>query len=151
MWTLLLAASSLSLPTTNVPVMNLGLFICIMDTPLDKMTNKNSASWLLRMNAWYNSLTISPYIWTFKVQIFKDEKHAFHPYWAWVKLQLTLRLLLLMIPQLYRLPPPLCSSVSRSSGLFTQCQPLCASSCAVLLYISRYCTVRFKMFSFFFF
>ena len=48
------------------------------------------------------------------------------------------------------LPSPT-SSVSRSSGLFTQCRPLCASSCAVLLYISRYCTVRFKMFSFFFF
>ena len=113
-------------------LMNLGLLICIMDTPLDKMTNESSASWLLRMKAWYNSLTISPCIWTFKFQIFKDAKHAFHQYQAWVKLQLALCLLLLMTLQLYHLPPPL-YSVSNSSGLFTQCQLLC------------YITVHFKV------
>lgn len=57
-----------------------------MDTPLDKMTNKSSASWLLRIKAWYNSLIINPYIWTLKFQIFKYAKLAFHQYQAWVKL-----------------------------------------------------------------
>ena len=48
------------------------------------------------------------------------------------------------------LPPPLPPPVSNSSCLFTRCQPLYASSCTVLLYFSRYCTVRLKMFSLFF-
>ena len=65
-------------------------------------------------------------------------------------MQLALLLLLLTILQLYRLPPPLPPPVSNSSCLFTQCQPLYASCCAVLLYFSRYCTVRLKMFSLFF-
>ena len=59
------------------------------------------------------------------------------------------RLLLLTILQLYRLPPPLPPPVSNSSCLFTRCQPLCASCCTALLYFSRYCTVRLKMFSLF--
>ena len=42
------------------------------------------------------------------------------------------------------LPPP----VSNSSCLFTQCQPLYANCCTVLLYFSRYCTVRLKCFTF---
>ena len=41
------------------------------------------------------------------------------------------------------IPPP----VSNSSFPFTWCQPLDASCCTVLLYFSKYCTVRFKMFS----
>ena len=59
-----------------------------------------------------------------------------------------LRLLLLTILQLYHLPPPLPPPVSNSSCLFTRCQPLYASCCTVLLYFSRYCTVRLKMFYF---
>ena len=73
-----------------------------------------------------------------------------HQCQVWVKLQLTLRLLLLTIPQLYHLPPPLPLPVSNSSCLFTRCQPLYASCCAVLLYFTRYCTVRLKIFSLFF-
>ena len=73
-----------------------------------------------------------------------------HQRQAWVKLQLALRLLLLTILQLYHLPPPLPPPVSNSSCLFTRCQPLYASCCSVLLYFSRYCTVRLKMFSLFF-
>ena len=42
--------------------------------------------------------------------------------------------------------PP--SSSPDSSFLFTRCQPLYASYCTLLLYFSRYCTVRWKMFSF---
>ena len=57
---------------------------------------------------------------------------------VWVTLQLVFCLLLLMIPQLYCLPPPLPSPVSNSSCLFTWCQPLDASYCTVLLYFSRY-------------
>ena len=70
---------------------------------------------------------------------------------AWVKLQFALCLLLLTIlAELYHLPPPLPPPVSNSSCLFTRCQPLVlyASCCTVLLYFSRYCTVRLKMFSF---
>ena len=52
------------------------------------------------------------------------------------------------ILQLYHLPPPLPPPVSNSSCLFTQCQPLDASCCTVLLYFSRDCTVRLKMFHF---
>ena len=54
------------------------------------------------------------------------------------------RSLLLMIPQLYQLPPPLPPPVSNSSCLLTRCQPLCVCCCAVLLCFSRYCTVRLK-------
>ena len=63
-------------------------------------------------------------------------------------MQLALHLLLLTILQLYRLPPPLPTPVSNSACLFTRCQPLYASCCTGLLYFSRYCTVRFKMFYF---
>ena len=73
-----------------------------------------------------------------------------HQRQAWVKLQLALRLLLLTILQLYHLPPPLPPPVSNSSCLFTRSQPLYASCCTVLLYFSRYCPVRLKMFSLFF-
>ena len=57
---------------------------------------------------------------------------------------------LLTILQLYHFPPPLPPPGSNSSFLFTRCQPLCASCCTGLLYCSRYCTVRFKIFSLFF-
>ena len=72
-----------------------------------------------------------------------------HQRQVWVKLQLALHLLLLMILQLYHLPPPLPPPVSNSSCLFTQYQPLYASCYSVLLYFSRCYTVRLKMFSFF--
>ena len=55
-------------------------------------------------------------------------------------------LLLLTNLQLCHLPPPFPPSVSNSSYLFTRCQLLCASCCTVLLYFSRYYTVRFKCF-----
>ena len=71
-----------------------------------------------------------------------------HQRHAWVKLQLALSFLLLMILQLYHIPPPLPPPVSNSSCLFTQCQPLYASCCILPLYFSRYCTVRLKMFYF---
>ena len=69
---------------------------------------------------------------------------------VWVKLQLALHLLLLLILQLYHLPPLLSPPVSNSSCLFTRCQPLYARCCTVLLYLTRYCTIKFKMFSLFF-
>ena len=73
-----------------------------------------------------------------------------HQCQAWVKLQLALCLLLLMILQFDNLLPPLLPLVSNSSSLLTWCQPLYASCCIVLLHISRYCTVKLKMFSLFF-
>ena len=78
------------------------------------------------------------------------EPNLCHQCQAWVKLQLALRLLLLTILQLYHLPPLLPPPVSNSSCLFTRCQPLYTSCCTVLLYFSRYWTVRLKMFSLFF-
>ena len=90
------------------------------------------------------------YIRTFKLQTFKDANVCSHvqSHKEWVKLQLALHLLLLMILQLYHLPPPLPPPASNSSCLFTRCQPLYASCYTVLLYFSRYCTVRVKMFIF---
>ena len=46
------------------------------------------------------------------------------------------------LPSPTSFPPP----VSNTSCLFTRCQP----QCTVLLYFSRYCTVRLKVFSLFF-
>ena len=48
----------------------------------------------------------------------------------------------MMVLQLYHLPPPLPPPVSSSSCLFTQFQPLYASCCTVLLYISKYCEMK---------
>ena len=73
---------------------------------------------------------------------------SIHQHQAWVKLQLALHHLLLMIFQLYHLPPP---PVSNCSCLFTGCQPPCAHYCIVLLHSSRYCTVGLNMFFFKFF
>ena len=61
-----------------------------------------------------------------------------------MKLQLTFHLLLLMTLQLYHFLPPIFPPVSNSSCLYTSCQPLYASCCTVLLYFSRYSTVRLK-------
>ena len=94
---------------------------------------------------------------TFKSWTFKDVKmhvvparnqNLSHQRQAWMKLRLALRLLLLMILQLHHLPPPPPPPVGNSSCLFSQCQPLYASCCTVLLCFSRYQTVRLKMFLF---
>ena len=61
-------------------------------------------------------------------------------------MQLALHILLLTILQLYHLSPPLPTSVSNSSCLFTLCQPLYVSYWTILLYFSGYCTVRLKRF-----
>ena len=84
----------------------------------------------------------------FQVANFQRCRHAFYQRQAGVKLQLDLRLLLLMVLQLCQLPPPFLPSVSNSPCLFAGCQPLCASCCTVLLYFSRYKTVRLNMFIF---
>ena len=74
-------------------------------------------------------------------------KNLCHQCQTWVKLQLAFHLLLLMIFQLYHLPP-LPPSVSNSSCLFTWYRPLYANYCTVLLYFSSYCTVRLNFFLF---
>ena len=61
-----------------------------------------------------------------------------------MKLQLALHLLFLTILQLCHLPPPLPPGVRNPSFLFTRCQPLYRGCYTVLLYFSRYCTIRFK-------
>ena len=78
-----------------------------------------------------------------QVRNFQRCKSSFHQYQVWVKWHLALHLLLLTMFQLYHLPPP----VSNFSCLFTRCQPLDASCCTLLLYFSRYCTGRLKIFS----
>ncbi|KAB0381454.1 hypothetical protein FD755_009238 [Muntiacus reevesi] len=57
-------------------------------------------------------------------------------------------LLLMITLQLYHLPPPLPPPVRNSSCLLTRCQPLSASYCTVLIYFSRFCTIRLKRMSF---
>ena len=100
-----------------------------------------------------------PYIWTFKLRTFKDAKvhlvparnqNLCHQRQKWVKWQLALHLLLLMILQLYHLPPPLPPPVSNSSCLFTWCQPLYAQLlyCTTVLFKVLYCKI--KKFSLFF-
>ena len=92
--------------------------------------------------------TVIPLHINLQIANFERCERALHQWQAWVKLQLALRLLLLTIVQLYHLPPPLPPPVSNSSCLFTWCQPLYASCCTLLLYFSRYCTARLKIFHF---
>ena len=54
-----------------------------------------------------------------------------------------------MILQFHHFSPPVPSAVGNSSCRVTRCQPLCASCCTVLLYFSKYSTVRLKMSSLF--
>ena len=62
-------------------------------------------------------------------------------------MQLALCLLLLMILQLYHLPPPLPSPLINSSFLFTRYQSLYASCCTVLFRV-LYCEVTHVVFIF---
>ena len=62
-------------------------------------------------------------------------------------MQLALCLLLLMILQLYHLPPPLPSPLINSSFLFTRYQSLCASCCTVLFRV-LYCEIKNVVFIF---
>ena len=62
-------------------------------------------------------------------------------------MQLALCLLLLMILQLYHLPPPLPSPLINSSFLFTRYQSLYASCCTVLFRV-LYCEIKNVVFIF---
>ena len=85
-----------------------------------------------------------PYLRTFQLRTFKDANvHSINIRCEW-------NCTLLMTLQLYHLPAPLPPPVGNSSCLLTRCQPLYDSCCAVLLYFSRSCIVRIKMFSLFF-
>ena len=64
-----------------------------------------------------DDITISPLHTNLHVVNFQRCEHVFRQCQVWVKLQLALHLPLLMILQLYHLPPPL---VSNSSCLFSQ-------------------------------
>ena len=91
--------------------------------------------------------TGSPLHTNLQVLNFERCKCVFHQHQAWVKLQLALPLLLLMILQLCHLPPPLPPPVSDSSCLFTPCQPL-YDSCTALLYFSRSYKIKTVLFIF---
>ena len=81
-------------------------------------------------------------MWTSRFELWKMRTHV--PLCqVWMKLQFAIYLLLLMIVQLYLLPPPL-PPVSNSSGSFTQCQPLCASPCVPAV-VPYYCTFQGTM------
>ena len=86
---------------------------------------------------------VHPQHMNLQIANFQRCKRAFHQCQAWVKRQLALCLLLLTVLQLYLLPPPLPPPASKSSCLFTWCQPLYASFC--ILCFSKYCTVRFSV------
>ena len=73
----------------------------------------------------------------------RRDQNLCHQHPVCVKLQLALCLLLLVVLQLYHLPPLLPPPVSNSSCLFIWCQPPYTSCWTVLL--SRYCIVRLKM------
>ena len=96
--------------------------------------------------------TVSPLYTNLQVANFQRCECVFHQCQVWVKLQLALHLLLLMILQLYHLPSSLPPPVSNSSCLFTQCPPLYASCCTVttvlfkVLYCKMYCTVLKNVF-----
>ena len=95
-------------------------------------------------------------MWTFKLQTFKWCEHASGSKKEPKPVPSTsgmsaiaprlLHLLLLTIVQLYHLPPPLPPPASNSSCLFTVPASVGLVYYTVLLYFSRYCTVRFKMF-----
>ena len=70
-----------------------------------------------------------------------------HQNQVWVKLQLAIHLLLLIIFHLYPFSPLLPPQVSNFSCLFIRWQTLYASCCTILLYFLSYCTIRFKIFS----
>ena len=85
-----------------------------------------------------DDIEISPLHTNLHIVNFQRCKRVFHQCQVWVKLQLALHLLLLMILQLYHLPPPLPPPVSNSSCLFTGCQPLDASCTTVLFKVLYY-------------
>ena len=68
------------------------------------------------------------------------------------EIQLALGLLLLMILQLYHLPPPLPPPVSNSYCLFTQCQPAPVCQllyCTTVLFKVLYCKIKNVFFIFY--
>ena len=95
-----------------------------------------------------STCTVSALHINFKLWTFNDvNMHSISQ--VWVKLWLALHLLSLTILQLYHFLPSLPPPVSSSSCLFTQCQPLYASGCTILLYFSRYCAIWFTFCLFF--
>ena len=106
--------------------------------------------WFLKINLSISIDIVGPLHTNAQVASFQRCKRVFLQRQAQVKLQPALRLLLLTILQLYHLPPPLPPPASNSSCLFRRCQPLYASPCTVLLYFSRYSTIRLKVLSLFF-
>ena len=94
-----------------------------------------------------SSLQSLPYVRTFKWRAFKDG--ICFPSTSGVSdITASLHLLLLMILQLYHLPPPLRPVVSNSSCLVTQHQSLHASCSTVLLYFSRCYKIKNAFFIF---
>ena len=94
-------------------------------------------------------ITVSSLRRNLQVANFQRCEHEFLQHQAPVTLHLVLRLLLLTTLRLCHCPPPPPPPVSNSSCVLTQCQLLCASWCAVLLHISRPCTLRLEMFYFY--
>ena len=89
---------------------------------------------------------VSPLHRNLQVVNFQRHKCTFHHHQAWVTLQLAPP-----DPVSYcSLLPPLHPPGSNSSCLFTWCQPLCVSCCAVLLYFTLYCKIK-NVFCLFFF
>ena len=97
---------------------------------------ENQAGWACwGQGHWFRKYTVTPYTLPFKLQTFKDANmRSINVRHEWNS----------------SLPSPISSPpVGNSSCLFTWCQPLYASCCIVLLYFSRYYTVRLKSFPYF--
>ena len=115
----------------------------------------NSKGWLQKLLRMQSSVTMSSMMrtkeppprhhWVIfsRGQIeLNPARNLCHQYQVWLKLHPALGLLLLMIFQLHHLSPPLAPPVNNSSCLVTRCQPLYASCCILLLYFSRYFTLK---------
>ena len=133
-----------------------------MDMSLSKFREivKDTEAWCAALHwvpqswIWLGHWRTIPLHSNLQVRIFPLCEHAsgsarnqilWHQYQAWVKLQLALHLLLLMILHLYHLLSLLHPPVSSCSCLFTWCQSLYAR-CYGTTVPSRCYTVRLKMF-----
>ena len=101
----------------------------------------------LEFKAARHAMQSAPYIRAFKLQTFKDANGCFISVRSeWNRTTLSH---VADGPSALPSPAPLPPPGSNFSFLFTRFQPRCASSWTRLLYFSRYCIIKLKMFPYF--